>query len=124
VAQLTVQFAHDKGHFRIRFAIDGEIEPGGIVACREGVLPVFASMVAAQLEHDMRWRGGELHRWGTPPSIVVAMPNGNALTFELVSVQERGADRPKPFLRLPEGGGTRKPVDAGGSDTPWKSTAL
>lgn len=113
MAELRVSFAHDKGHFRIRFAIDGEVEPGGVVACREGLLPVFASMVAAQLEHDMRCRASKAYSWGPPPAIAVALPNGNLLTFELVSVQERGADRPKPFPRLPNESRATHPVDAG-----------
>lgn len=112
MSDLTVNFARDKGHYRITMEIDGQVEAGAVVACKEGILPVLAHMVATQLEHDQLRRTGKTDARRTPPTITLRGPFGHALIFSLTAVQRRDSDSPEPFLGLREGGGAANPVNA------------
>jgi hypothetical protein len=92
MSRIDVRITAHTRHYRIETAVDGEVQPRNIFGCRDGLLPLFAWLTAAELQHHAIRARGEPYPGSDEPTIAVGMPSGRVLTFKLSSVKDSIAD--------------------------------
>jgi hypothetical protein len=87
MTSIAVQIAREGRHWRLKFNIDGQVEPGHVVGCREGCAPFIAGLLAAEANEYAVSASSEAHASHSPALITVTMPSGRVLTFRQVAGQ-------------------------------------
>lgn len=92
---IAVNITGQGRHWRIGFAIDGEVQPRNVFGCSEGMLPLVSGLLAAEAEANAILARAKGKVSALPTSITVGMPSGRFLTFTLTSVQQAYAVGPE-----------------------------
>jgi hypothetical protein len=78
---ISIQITREGRHWRLKFQIDGQVEPSHVVGCREGCAPFIAGLLAAEANENAVEASPETEAAHSPTLITVSMPSGRVLTF-------------------------------------------
>jgi len=85
---VTVEIARQGTHWVLKLYVDGEVDSGTVVACRQGLAPLVRGLEAAEAKIRAVSATTERAVVDSPPTVTVVMPSGRELTFALTSLQD------------------------------------
>jgi len=94
-SHLSVHLSDERRHWRLVFGVDGEVEAGRVVGCRDGCLPMVAAFRAAELEYHGTLARADAHTRGLVPTVAVTMPSGRTLVYLLIAVEPPVTEGPQ-----------------------------
>jgi hypothetical protein len=88
MVRIAIDLERESRHWRLKIAVDGQIEPSHVFACTDALLPLIVGLERTELEAHRIATAAKTEVRTFPSDIAIRMPSGRLLTFTLTRMQE------------------------------------